>query len=790
VNDRPPTPPLPPEGLGPEDPTRDRPAGVDEPTLPAALGPYRLTEAIARHGQGRLFRATDPRLSRPVAIKVVTAEEPDSHRLERCEAEARVLAQIDHPNVVKVYDVGPPCEFAGRPARYFVMPLLESPRSLTRQADEERLRTHQRVELAAGLCEGLDAAHRRGVFHRDLKPDNLIVDKAGVARVIDFGLACGLPSDPEEHLRRIERGHILGTPEYMAPEQFEGDPDLIDQRTDVYAMGVVLYELLVGVLPYAVRGKPLAEIASAVRHAPPDPPRTLRRDLDPALEGILLRALAKRPADRHQSMQLLARDLRRWADHNRPAPLRASGAEGFGSTLRRWALTRPRRTLAGATLASLLLALVVVRGLVNDLLPLDPWLHRVGMDLRAAGAPPFENVRGVAVSGEDARAIAQAAGIPGVDPADTFTFRPVHAWLLDRLAEARPRVVAIDINFSDRDDPGDTALAAAVETLRNRGCAVVFGGWDWPDHANAPHGLHPEILGDNPWGPPTGEFLASGWRVDLAIQQPGDTSAIPGFALAALAARLQPDKPFTVSLEPARNVVVMEFLEASGFGWSRAPAREEIAATQIRPDTGGAANVKRGALVATLALEVPPNPAFEEATVSAAALIDARPADLHRAFDGRIVVIGQAVAQAPDAAGSDPIGTHSDRTPRPGGGSVNGFQVQMLAIEALARGRLLRSFTLAQDGAAVFAACLAGLAIGVRGPAGRLPRRFLVLSLAAGVLAFTPLAVLSGPVLLRPLPMVSGLVLSYIATRWVIRARGDRGEIAHNPGDTRGGTTP
>jgi len=243
---------------------------------------YRLDSEIGRGGMGIVYRATDLELMREVAVKVVS-EATSSDARQRLIREARAAAALNHPHIISVYDVG---ETRGMP--FFVMELAHGP-SLAKTAPIELPRI---VEIACQICAALDHAHANKIVHRDLKPDNVLLsagDQSGSVKLVDLGLA--LPG----YGTRISRaGIIVGTASYMAPEQALGQP--VDGRADLYALGVVLYELTTGRLPFT--GDDPLTIVSQHVHAPVVPPRVLRPDLPRALEAVILRLLEKGPAER------------------------------------------------------------------------------------------------------------------------------------------------------------------------------------------------------------------------------------------------------------------------------------------------------------------------------------------------------------------------------------------------------------------------------------------------------------------------------------------------------------
>ncbi len=262
----------------------------DEPPLPegTSVGPYRIVALLARGGMGDVYRATDPRLGRDVALKTLTsAERGDGHAVERFLQEARITASLDHPNIVKVFDVG---MSNGRP--YLVSELLDG-ETLRAPIGRGPVAPADARSIASALTSGLVAAHARGLVHRDLKPENIFLTKSGTAKILDFGIA-KLAQDPAlpRGLATLT-GVVLGTAGYLAPEQVKGDP--VDARTDLFALGSILFELMTGQRAF-VREHTIDTLHAIVHDDPPDllPPGT-------ALTAIVRRLLAKAPDARFQS---------------------------------------------------------------------------------------------------------------------------------------------------------------------------------------------------------------------------------------------------------------------------------------------------------------------------------------------------------------------------------------------------------------------------------------------------------------------------------------------------------
>ena len=307
------------------------------------VGPYRVAALVAHGGMGVVYRATDLRLRRDVALKMLMpADRPDEARVDRFLREARITASVDHPNVVKVFDVG---IHDGNP--YIVAELLDG-ETLRARLDRGRLPPAAARAIAIEVARGLVAAHAAGLVHRDLKPENIFLTRAGATRILDFGIA-KLAADAPRPAggAATMTGMVLGTAGYLAPEQIRGGD--VDARADLFALGAILFELLTGARAFA--GDHAVDRLHAVLHAPPPDLLAHRRDVPPALARITARLLAKQPADRFQS----AADLL-WAleepGEPEPAPLPSTPARPpLGRRVSHWAWIAVPMTVAAMALA-------------------------------------------------------------------------------------------------------------------------------------------------------------------------------------------------------------------------------------------------------------------------------------------------------------------------------------------------------------------------------------------------------------------------------------------------------
>jgi hypothetical protein len=337
-----------------------------EAPIPAQIGRYRILGRLGAGGMGTVYKAQDPQLNRIVALKLPRFDGPTQGlalRVQRFQREARAAAGIRHPSVCPIYDVG---EHEGQP--YVVMAYIEGESLAAHLARLGRYQDpRQAVDLVRQLLDALEAIHDHGIIHRDLKPGNILLDAAGRAIVTDFGLA--RPTDEGEGL--TSEGVVVGTPAYMAPEQASGQPQAVGPWTDLYSLGVILYQMLTGRLPF--EGPALKVMAQIVHESPP-PPASLRPDLDPAVEAILRKAMARAPQERYQSAHQFREALARLAS-NLPRttaaeahPARAAETGAWDAALMRfkhgatWLLAGARRRwrvlllAAGCTLLGILIA--------------------------------------------------------------------------------------------------------------------------------------------------------------------------------------------------------------------------------------------------------------------------------------------------------------------------------------------------------------------------------------------------------------------------------------------------
>jgi serine/threonine protein kinase/HEAT repeat protein len=297
---------------------RDGQLLIVDPMLGAVLSGYRIEAWLAEGGLGVLYRAEHAEIKRTAAVKLLKREYlADSKMTERFAREARAVVKIGHPHLIDVFDVGTTAE--GQ--TYYIMELLHG-RSLSERQLARPMSFDEFGPLVIDACDALYAAHAQGIIHRDLKPDNIfLVEQPGqppFLKVLDFGIAKLVGVDQDVQSKLTKTGMVLGTPQYMAPEQIEGAA-VVDARADVYSLGVILYELAAGRLPF--RGETLAAVLKAHLVDPPlkFEQGALAQGVAPELEAVVLKALARKTDDRYQSMHELREDLERILKRQQPA---------------------------------------------------------------------------------------------------------------------------------------------------------------------------------------------------------------------------------------------------------------------------------------------------------------------------------------------------------------------------------------------------------------------------------------------------------------------------------------
>ena len=300
------------------------------------FGDYEILDEIARGGMGVVYRARQVSLNRPVALKMILSGAlASSEEVQRFRREAEAAANLQHPRIVSIYEVG---EHDGR--QYFSMEYVAG-RTLSAWARERRPGPRDAAEIVARIAEAIAHAHEQGVLHRDVKPSNVLVDEHDEVHVTDFGLAKSLRGEAE----LTQTGQAIGTPSYMPPEQIHGAREFVGPRSDVYSLGAVLYELLAGRPPFT--GDGVMDVLRQVVDDDPTPLRKLAGGVPHDLETICQKCLHKQPSHRYAGAAELADDLRRFLEH-RPIAARRTSLAGRAV---RWTQRRPKTAIGTVVVA-------------------------------------------------------------------------------------------------------------------------------------------------------------------------------------------------------------------------------------------------------------------------------------------------------------------------------------------------------------------------------------------------------------------------------------------------------
>jgi len=333
--------------------------------LPERIGHYHIKRVIASGGMGTVYEAVQESPRRVVAVKVMKQGIASRSALRRFEYESQILARLRHPGIAQIFEAGTHEDPAtpGVAVPYFAMEYIPNAKPITKYAEDKKLGTRQRMELFAKVCDAVHHGHQKGVIHRDLKPSNILVTSpldssptkggsggVGEVKIIDFGVARSTDSDMAVTTLQTDVGQLIGTLQYMSPEQCEADPHDIDTRSDVYALGVVFYQLLCGLLPYDLTRAAIHNATRIIREQQPTKLSAVDRALRGDVETVALKALEKERDRRYQSAADFGQDIQRYL-LNQPIQARP---QSMIYHLRKFAR---RRRIPLATAAAVLLAL-------------------------------------------------------------------------------------------------------------------------------------------------------------------------------------------------------------------------------------------------------------------------------------------------------------------------------------------------------------------------------------------------------------------------------------------------
>lgn len=506
---------------------------------PLRIGRYVVGERIGSGGMGVVYRARHCETGADVALKLIRGESVTEETVARLKQEAKALGSLRHLGIAAVHDAGTEV-IQGVETPYIAMEYLPGARPITTYAKGRSER--EKLELFVSVCRAVDHANGRGVVHRDLKPSNILVDADGVAKVIDFGVAKVLGAGGERS-QLTEQGRLVGTPEYMSPEQVQGRSELIDARTDVYGLGVVLYELMCERLPYQVPRRSPLEAMRVICDDPPTLPTHVRRGFSDELQTILLKMLAKERPRRYQSAGEAADDIERY--------LRGRPVHARRDTVRyrlRKALSRAKQenilvTGAGVMLLGMALSMLAGPKLLYGWTGLAA--RYTGWLIGAAPAPGMEPEQVAVIGLRDPMALSDQAARVGLGPVraeEPSSWRFAYGLLMERLAECAPRAVGFDFRFMSCAQA--EWLVDGMEHLRTVGVGTVVGTQAFLRVGERPSELCDDVV-DAAWG--WGAIVVSesnkgNFVVRLGIVKAGTQAGAPALGTALFAASRRPTR--------------------------------------------------------------------------------------------------------------------------------------------------------------------------------------------------------------------------------------------------------
>lgn len=741
------------------------PANIPQPQL--RIGHYVIRREIAVGGMGTVYEAVQEQPRRRVALKLLRAGFGSRGALRRFELESQLLARLRHPGIAQVFEAGTHRQ-GDIDVPYYAMELIPGARSITTFADSQKLSVAQRLELFALVCDAVHHANTKGIIHRDIKPGNVLVDSGGTPKVIDFGVARAPDSELAPATLQTQADHLVGTLQYMSPEQCDLDPAELDARSDVYALGVVLYELLCGRLPYELSRANLSAATRIIREQPPDAPRAVKPELSEDIETVVLKAIHKERDRRYQTAEALAADVRNVLA-GEPIDARRDSAT--------YVIKKRVSALVAAHRISMWIVIVVLSLIVAQYIqsalyafPATRMLFQRYVTTHIAptnAQPPMSQVRIIAIEeGTDFEKLAAAEGLTGVrngsDRAAIQSRRILHGRLMEKLAAAGISVFVCDIGISGPNDQEkakglgcahEAALLNGIASLKQQNIGAVFAaGNSWSVGVDElPTRLCPAVARVANWGFTTAILGRDApWSLYILVL-PIAQDAQPSLALAAYAAARQPTHFSRVNQgsdrQTLRSHARIAYLkkDPSRPHQTSEPAGvpdDKVSLSQLRhidEAESTQASVKDG-WVGDFILYVPAHSSMQAAQRNYAEVFGLPAEDLALWCGGRAVLLGDNSAAGNDVVASTPDGRR-----------YRGFVAQAIGLDAVFRSSAItmpptvRFAGMRFDGSVVFnlLATIAGAAVGFA-----TVRRGLLIRIAAAT-TLGVIVLLSGALLYR-----------------------------------------
>ncbi len=674
------------------------PAGAAGPDARQWIPGYQILGEIHHGGQGFVFKAVQKSTKRVVAVKVLTggnrAGEAARRRFER---EIDLAASLRHANIVTVFDSG-----ITQDRYYYAMEYISGV-PLDQYVSTHALDRRATLELFRKVCEAIDYAHRHGVIHRDLKPGNILVDADGEPHVLDFGLAKAAGANVlSDGFPVTVSNEFIGTLAYASPEQVRGDASRIDTRSDVYALGVVLYRLFTGKHPHKLEGD-FKEVFAEITEGVPERPSKVRADVAADLETVILRAMAKDPARRYQSASEFIDDIECLLSGEPISAKRDSLTYLLSWRGRR--LARRNRILTCIAAAALTIALAVYGGteLMYKWTEPNRTFERLAMTGTGSTGPiaELEDVR--LITFDDTARLEQLAATEGlegvsIEQGGQVSFRRLHGRLMEKLAVSGAACVVWDVMFRQRSE-FDESFVAGARALRETGIPVVVPVPDWERDASGMPALSPVIAPAVRWGTAAADLSGrTAWRVHVVHQRKSEEARM-SLSLAALAASRHPESEVDIVLELDTEALELRYWRRhpevpQARQWLGSAERVPLSRLRLEPEAIENQGIEAGDIVGHLVLDLPANEVFDAGTVKYEDVFSAPPADLRTWFSGRTVVIGNFLPGV-------------DRHMTPDGRELGGCHAQLVAINALLQSKIIR-LARAREISAILLLCVFG----------------------------------------------------------------------------------
>ena len=647
---------------------------------PHRLGQYDIRRVIDAGGMGTVYEAMQQSPRRIVALKVMRPGLTSPSAWRRFLNESQILARLHHPGIAQVYEAGTHDE-GGASIPFFAMEFVPGAMTIIEYARSRSLDTTQKLELFAQVCDAVHHGHSKGIIHRDLKPANILVDSSGRLKIIDFGVARATDADLVVTTQQTSAGDLVGTVQYMSPEQVAGDARDIDPRSDVYSLGVVLYELLAGRPPHDLAGKPVTEALRIIREETPQRISRMDPSLRSDIESIVHAALQKDRVLRFQTADDFRQNIQRYL-RDEPLSIRKPSLGYVARTQARSFVRRHRLVaLLGAAAAGALLAEFVGVPLVHQWTPANRFYAQLLGDPAAASDERLKHVQVIQITQpclDQADEIANDLGLQGVNNDESSkSLRRLYGRAMERLAAIKTRCVVWDTTFIDPTEFDDD-LARGMQAISDAGGACVISVRQWPINGSLDGIVAPGIAGHTLAACPSGHFNKVLWMHIVAAQR-GISDPVPSLALLGVAGFLHPRAEIGLSISDFSSELVMKFYE---YPDPQQPARRQqiddvlrLPLTSVEQVIEGDSpdGLEPGDIVANYQVAPPSDAVIDSSSMTFAQMMRASDAQLREALDSKVVLIGRTLP------GKDDYAT-------PDGRNLHGVYAHAAGIEAILGG--------------------------------------------------------------------------------------------------------